>query len=695
MRGPKRPKRPWVHLEPLESRHLLTSITEYPALISGQNGAPTQIAFGSDGNLWFSEPTGPDIGILSPASHNVTQAEVRLADADPLGIVASTESGGPIWFSLNGVTEFQLGEDTPPATTPQVIGRSGYPEANAAGITLLGNVPWFTMPSANSIGTYNPGSSEFSVYSLSSTANINVSGFNSMIVAGPDGNLWFTEPGAIGIFSPTSQSVIGQVVLPSSSGTQWPSAITVGPDNNIWFTEYVPSPTGTGSVSAAVGVISAATQTLITETSLPGSAQPQGITAGGPDNFIWFTESGLGAIGVINPATGAVTQTISIPTNVVSNPDPVGITTGPGGSIWFADKSGAIGTVNVTTQLVVTPPPPDVSADAPFTITVSDEYTPGGLDASFNGPVALALSSNPGSSTLGGTTTVNAVNGVATFSGLTLNNAGNGYALQATASGTSASTSSSAFDVVNGPATQLIATTQPPGTIGTGFAFNVVVQDEYVVNNQVDTSFNSPVTIALSGPSGASGLGGTTTVNAVNGMATFSDLTLNNPGSDYMLQVTSSGASPETIGPINVVTQITPSITNETITYTYRRYNKRTGRPIGKPIALLITFNFNEPMDAGSTGDAANYQVDSLVSKKVKIGKGKFQKELVPQPVGFSATYNATSDSAVLTLSPKQTFPKGGEVTVEGLSIESAQGVSGANETFTISPKGRGISGPS
>ena len=42
----------------------------------------------------------------------------------------------------------------------------------------------------------------------------------------------------------------------------------------------------------------------------------------------------------------------------------------------------------------------------------------GNVDPTFNGSVTLALASNPGSATLGGTVTVNAINGVATFAGL-------------------------------------------------------------------------------------------------------------------------------------------------------------------------------------------------------------------------------------------------------------------------------------
>src|SRR2546429_3682157 len=51
----------------------------------------------------------------------------------------------------------------------------------------------------------------------------------------------------------------------------------------------------------------------------------------------------------------------------------------------------------------------------------------------FTGSVTVALGTNPGGATLGGTTTVAAVNGVASFSPLTLDKTGTGYALTATA----------------------------------------------------------------------------------------------------------------------------------------------------------------------------------------------------------------------------------------------------------------------
>src|SRR5262249_28268171 len=68
-------------------------------------------------------------------------------------------------------------------------------------------------------------------------------------------------------------------------------------------------------------------------------------------------------------------------------------------------------------------------------VTVTAQDTGGNPVPSFNGPVSLALGPNsPAGATLGGTLTALAVNGVASFTGLTLATAGTGYTLKATAS---------------------------------------------------------------------------------------------------------------------------------------------------------------------------------------------------------------------------------------------------------------------
>ena len=72
----------------------------------------------------------------------------------------------------------------------------------------------------------------------------------------------------------------------------------------------------------------------------------------------------------------------------------------------------------------------------------------GTLVAGFNGPVTITRGANPGGGTLGGTTTVNAVNGVASFSDLSISVAGTGYTLVAS-SGALQSAASAPFAIIS------------------------------------------------------------------------------------------------------------------------------------------------------------------------------------------------------------------------------------------------------
>src|SRR5206468_2050431 len=106
---------------------------------------------------------------------------------------------------------------------------------------------------------------------------------------------------------------------------------------------------------------------------------------------------------------------------------------------------------------------------------------------------------------LGGTTTVNAVNGVATFSNLSLNAVGAGYTLQASTPGLASATSTSIAVTAN----TLQVLTQPTSVAqNSGFDLSVEVLD---ASSNVVTGFTGPVTLTIAtGPSGAA-IGGTTT----------------------------------------------------------------------------------------------------------------------------------------------------------------------------------------
>ena len=105
------------------------------------------------------------------------------------------------------------------------------------------------------------------------------------------------------------------------------------------------------------------------------------------------------------------------------------------GSVFAAGESVTTTVVVPFASVIATQPPAGVLAGNAFGLTVEELNAQNQIDTSYNGSVTVSLANNPGDSTLGGTLTVQAVNGVATFSGLTISNPGLAYTLQVSADG--------------------------------------------------------------------------------------------------------------------------------------------------------------------------------------------------------------------------------------------------------------------
>jgi alpha-tubulin suppressor-like RCC1 family protein len=154
--------------------------------------------------------------------------------------------------------------------------------------------------------------------------------------------------------------------------------------------------------------------------------------------------------------------------------------------------------------------------------------------------VTVAITSGTGGTgaTLGGTATQGAVNGVATFSNLSIAKAATGYTLTATASGLTADTSTT-FNVGPAPSVHLTFTT-PPSDVTAGAVITPAVQlTIYDGYGNLATTASDTVTIALGtccAPSGT--LRGTLQRTPALGVVTFNDLTIDKADSDYTLEVT-------------------------------------------------------------------------------------------------------------------------------------------------------------
>ena len=217
-------------------------------------------------------------------------------------------------------------------------------------------------------------------------------------------------------------------------------------------------------------------------------------------------------------------------------------------AVTATDNTGLTGTSsNITTvggsatKLVFLQQPTNAFTGSSISpaITVQIQDASGNLVSTDTRNVTLAIGNNPGGGSLSGVATVAAVAGVATFSNLSINNAGTGYTLSATSSPALTGATSASFNITAGAATKLGFGQQPSNTaMGASIspAITVQIQD---ANGNLVTADTRNVTLAIGANPGGGSLSGTATVAAVAGVATFSDLSINNVGTGYTLGATS------------------------------------------------------------------------------------------------------------------------------------------------------------
>ncbi len=211
--------------------------------------------------------------------------------------------------------------------------------------------------------------------------------------------------------------------------------------------------------------------------------------------------------------------------------------------------TGAIsGTVTISagaaSQLVFTQQPTALVAGATMSpaVTVTVEDASGNTVTTASGTVSLALTA-PGGATLTGGGAATVTTGVATFAGLSVDKVGS-YTLtpSTTVSGVAALPASSSFTVSAGAATQLVFTGQPSNAAANAAIAPAVQVTALDSLGNVATSFTGSVTLVIGtdGAGGGSILAGTIPQTAVAGVATFSDLSINQAGTLFTL-VASAG----------------------------------------------------------------------------------------------------------------------------------------------------------
>jgi len=464
----------------------------------------------------------------------------------------------------------------------------GAQTTNASGVATVGGWTLGVVAGTNTLTATSTGLTG-SPLAITATGSANAASLaNSTITASPtsitaDGTT--TSTLTVQLKDANGQNLTttgGTVTITKASGpTVVLSAVT--DNNNGTYTATVKGTiSGTATFSASLGgsaltnVSNPATVTLVpgTATKVAFTAQP---TNAGPATPLGTQPQVTIQDANGNTVTGStapITLTLTTPAGatLTCTTNPVNATAGvatfagcqvnlantytltaASSGLTSATSSAFTIAAGTATKLVVTTQPSASSVAATAfaqqpVVTIQDAQ--GNTVTSSTAAVTLALTTGTG--TLSGTATVNAVAGVATFSGLSINLTGTDKVLTATATSLTSATTSPAFTITAGTATKVAVTTQPSASTvaGTAFAQQPVVTIQDAQGNTVNVTDN--VTVALT--TGTGTLSGTATVAAVAGVATFSGLSINLVGTDKVLTATSGTLTSATTSPAFTIT---------------------------------------------------------------------------------------------------------------------------------------------
>lgn len=271
---------------------------------------PGKIILGPDGNLWFpvvaynnfttDKPSGA-IGRLTPGG-TFHFFPMPTTNTFPFDIVFGSD--GNLWFSaFHGNGTLAPNVDTAPRFTggDSVLGQmsqngqfhlfalpSPTISLNSIAVDADGNL-WFTDVRDSSTPTYGyvnklghvTPSGVFTEFPLTLRK---ATDFINLLIAGPDGNLWFSIDSYLSDYSAFGEmgrmTPHGALTIYSLGKFLVPRDMTIGPDNNIWFSSY-------GSVGRITtnGEVRLFTPDL--KTNGANLVSMSGIT-GGNDGALWF-----------------------------------------------------------------------------------------------------------------------------------------------------------------------------------------------------------------------------------------------------------------------------------------------------------------------------------------------------------------------------------------------------------------------
>jgi uncharacterized repeat protein (TIGR03803 family) len=231
----------------------------------------------------------------------------------------------------------------------------------------------------------------------------------------------------------------------------------------------------------------------------------------------------------------------------------------------------------------------------PVTVAVEDQY--GNVATTNTSTVTVALGMNTNGATLSGTLSESAVNGVASFGNLSVNNSGT-FTLTASDGSLTGATSSSFL--VGGKPAKLVFVQEPTGA-GIGAAISpAVTVDVEDSNGNLVTSDSSTVTLSIAGGPLGGTMGGVVSVAADDGVATFNDIWFS-LGGGYTLTATDGSLTK----PFSTAFTITGSYS-----MSFDPFNARNGEyPLSSPVLDSSGNLWGTTQGGGVYGEGTIYEV--------------------------------------------------------------------------------------
>jgi virginiamycin B lyase len=288
-------------------------------------GTPHRIVVGPDGALWFTQGSpfqGGGIGRITTAGAVTSPYTAPASYTQPsLPYDLTAGPDGALWFTNLST----IGRVTTSGTA------TSYPTGISGNFIATGSdgALWFT-------GTTTAGTQAGVIGRITTSGSLVTIPLPSPsvpqgITLGPDGALWFLDPGKTSVGEITTAGNVTEYLVPNlgvapSFAQGEGGEIIAGSDGALWFADG----------NQLMGRIT--TGGAVTEYSV--GVQPDGLTKG-PDGAIWFTSANSDQIGEITPS-GLVTL-FNLPTGTRG----AGITLGPDGALWMCATNGTITRVQV------------------------------------------------------------------------------------------------------------------------------------------------------------------------------------------------------------------------------------------------------------------------------------------------------------------------------------------------------------